>query len=197
MLNRRGTSTKTAYMSSAGRTNSQPTKASRRARLLIWVRRETGRAAGRLSTVIISRRSGRRRHHTLRPSPLLLREFPLVFCLNGLEESGSVLLAADHLLELRRPALGEDGARRVGDEVHRAAVRTHHRSGSERLVRNRASSKGRHRCIRWPAGVRPKSGDVDLAGRIIRGDPVEEERRAIRVLRLGRYAKGQWGGHGR
>src|SRR5574337_870601 len=37
----------------------------------------------------------------------------------------SVLLTADHLLELGRPALGEDRARCVGDEVHRGAGRAH------------------------------------------------------------------------
>ena len=34
------------------------------------------------------------------------------------------------------------------------------------------------------------------ASRIVRGNPVEEERGAIRVLCLGCYAKGQWGRHG-
>src|SRR4051794_10497531 len=55
-----------------------------------------------------------------RPSPLL-RQFPLVLSLNGLEKSSSVLLTADHLLKLRRPALGKDGTRRVRDEIHRGA----------------------------------------------------------------------------
>ncbi|MEJ2488141.1 MAG: hypothetical protein P8Y68_20675 [Anaerolineales bacterium] len=54
MVNRKGTSTKAAYMSNAGRTYIQPTKVSRRTRLLVGIRRETERAAVRLlSTVII------------------------------------------------------------------------------------------------------------------------------------------------
>jgi hypothetical protein len=126
---------------------------------------------------------------TLRPSTTLLGEFPLVFCLNGLEESGSVLLATDHLLEFGRPALGKDRARRVGDEVHR--VTANHRSGSERLGRDRARSDGRYRGARRPAGVGAADGHVDLAGRIVCGDPVEEERDAVCVLRSGGDTEGQ------
>ena len=69
---------------------------------------------------------------------LLLSEFSLVFCLNRLEETGSILPSADHLLELRRPALGEDRAGRVGDEVHRRPRFTDHVAGSQRLIRYRA-----------------------------------------------------------
>jgi hypothetical protein len=49
MLNRRGNNTNAAYISSAGRTNSQPMMFSRRTILLKKIRRENVDAAGRLS----------------------------------------------------------------------------------------------------------------------------------------------------
>ncbi len=132
-----------------------------------------------------------------RGSSPLLSQFPQVFGLDGLEEPGSVLLAADHLLELGRPALGEDRARRVGDEVHRVAGLADDRSGGKRLVRDRAGSNGRHRGIRRPAGVRATDRSTSIwRAVVVRGDPVEEERGAVRVLGLGGDAVGQRGGHG-
>src|SRR5512144_2442155 len=111
MVNRRGTSTNTAYMSNAGTTNSQPMMVSRRTTLLIEIHRENAEAAGRLSDVTVE--------VTVDlvgagiTYPLLLSKFSLVLGLDGLQESGSVLFAADHLLKLRCPALGEDRAGRV------------------------------------------------------------------------------------
>lgn len=129
MVDMKGTSTKTTYMSSAGRTNSQPIKVSRRKILCREFRREENAGAtGRLSDVAVEvtvddtvdlEGAG---IVVTRPYPLLLlSQFEQVLGLDGFEEPGSVLLAADHLLEFGCPALGEDGARRIGDEVHRAA----------------------------------------------------------------------------
>ena len=56
--------------------------------------------------------------------------------------------------------------------------------------------RGRDRQVRRAARVRAADGDVDLAGRLVRGDPVEEERGAVGVLRLGGDAVGQRRGHG-
>jgi hypothetical protein len=53
MVNRRGKSTKTAYIRSAGKTNNQPTRVSRWTRLLNKDHRETIKAARRLFDVII------------------------------------------------------------------------------------------------------------------------------------------------
>src|SRR5215212_8220315 len=50
----------------------------------------------------------------------LLSQLLEVLGLNGLEQAVGRLLAADELLKLWRPTLGEDRAGRVGDEVHGA-----------------------------------------------------------------------------
>src|SRR5258706_16453588 len=66
------------------------------------------------------------------PRPLLLlRQFSLVFGLDGFQESSSVLLAADHFLEFRCPALGEDSTGRVSNEVHRRASLADHGPSSK------------------------------------------------------------------
>ena len=124
MVNRKGTSTKNAYMNNAGRVNNQPTKFSRRIRLLRWVRREATKAAERLSEVTININVDQAGAGiVLRPSHqhILLRDFSFVFFLNSLEQASRVLLTADHLLEFGCPALSKDRARGIGDEVHRAA----------------------------------------------------------------------------
>src|SRR5690606_1622354 len=69
----------------------------------------------------------------LRPTRLL-RELSLVFCLNSLQETGSVLSAADHFLEFRCPSLCENRACGVGDKVHRCARFADNHSSRERLV---------------------------------------------------------------
>src|ERR1041385_7903479 len=53
LVNRRGTSTKNAYMSSAGMTNSQPIMVSRRTTLLRVIHRENAGTAGGLSDVTV------------------------------------------------------------------------------------------------------------------------------------------------
>jgi hypothetical protein len=53
ILKRRGSSTNAAYISSAGRTNSQPVIVSRRTILCGKIRRESEGAAGRLSEVTV------------------------------------------------------------------------------------------------------------------------------------------------
>lgn len=80
MLNRRGTSTNIAYITSAGRTNNQPMMFSRRRKV---IHREKAEAVGRLSDVIIVTVNLAGAGIAPRPSPLL-REFCFVFCLNGL-----------------------------------------------------------------------------------------------------------------
>ena len=53
MVNRRGTSTNTAYISSAGKTNSQPTMVSRRTPLCRKVRRGAAERQGGCLAIIV------------------------------------------------------------------------------------------------------------------------------------------------
>src|SRR5512143_1274661 len=88
MLNRRGTSTNAAYISSAGMTNSQPMMDSRRTILLRKIRRENVEAAERLSDVTVD--------FIVLQSLKLLSQFSLILFLDGLEKPGRVLFTADH-----------------------------------------------------------------------------------------------------
>src|SRR6185503_5006263 len=144
MLNRRGSSTNAAYISSAGSTNSQPMMLSRRTILYGKIRRESAEAAGRLSDVTVDFTVNFEGAGIVTRHSPLLSQLPQVLFLDGLEEPGRVLLTADHLLELGRPALGEDCARRICDEIHRCAGLADHRACSKRLVRDRAVSSGRY-----------------------------------------------------
>src|SRR5215210_2213333 len=99
MVRTRGWSTKNPYITNAGRTKSQPMKASRRTTLAKEIRREAGgvrvvnsdRAA--ISGSVVSR--------------LLLGKLLLVLRLDGLQQPGGILLATHHLLELGCPSLSE------------------------------------------------------------------------------------------
>src|SRR6266542_1560654 len=171
ILNSRGSSTKTAYIDNAGITNNQPMMVSQRTILCGRIRRERAGATGPLSDLSVDVTVDLLGAGIFtRPSPLL-RQFPLVLSLNGLEKPSSVLLTADHLLELRRPPLGEDGTRRVRDEVHRGTGLADHRPGSERLVGDRAGGDRRHRGIRRPTRVGAANGHIDQAGLVVGGDP--------------------------
>src|SRR5512146_816837 len=108
MVKTRGRSTKTAYMVSAGAADSQPIMVSRRSTLLKEIHREDVGTAERLSGVTVDVTDDLVGTEFARL--LLLSEFSLVFCLDSLQESGSILFAADHLLQFRCPALGEDRA---------------------------------------------------------------------------------------
>src|SRR5712692_1923989 len=184
-------------MSSAGKTNSHPMMVSRRTTLLSVVRRENAKATARWSDVTVDSTVSLSGAGIVPRPLLLLTQFPQVFGLDGLQEPGSVLLAADHLLELGRPALSEDRTGRVGNKVHRGARLANNGARRERVVRDRARRDRWYRGVRRPTGVRATHGHIDLPGIRVGGDPVQEERGAVRVLSLGRYAIGQRGGHGR
>src|SRR5664280_3293418 len=81
--------------------------------------------------------------HRIDPRRWSLREFCQVLSLNGLEQSVRSLLATDHLLELGRPALREDRAGRVRDEVHRAIGLGDGAASGQRGVDDRAGCRWR------------------------------------------------------
>ena len=100
----------------------------------------------------------------LRPSPLLLSEFPLVFCLNGFEQTGSVLLPPTIFWSSGVQPWAKIELVALAMKSIEVPACAHHWSGSERLVRDRACSDGRHRGIRRPARVGAADGHIDLRG---------------------------------
>ena len=169
-------------MTRAGSTNSQPTRVCRRIPASREIRRSSRRRADE---------SVARGHPPTRPSPV-----------SGMGQRASSF-AYSAWTAFSRPAASclpptifwssgvqpwakiEPG--RVGDEVHRPIGLGDIGAGGERLVGDRAGRSRRDRQVRGTAGVRATDGDVDLAGGLVGGDPVEEEGGAIGVL--GRVAR--------
>ena len=174
-----GCRTNAAYTMRAGRTNSQP------AHGLLRTRRQGD--PPRAAADGLARRPGAGKPAAFMPPVGGMSHWRVPSRSRPGRPGGDLrrLLAADHLLELGRPALSEDRAGGVGDEVHRRHRPRRPCPAASVSFVTEPSGTPAAAGPAGPTGLEPATVDVDLAGGGVGPDPVEEEGGAIRVLRVG------------